>query len=308
MKVLLTGASSFTGFWFAKALSEGGHHVVAALKQPLSAYSEGVRAERVRRLASLADIVGDVPFGSAKFLAVLSSAGFDVLCHHAARVGDYRSPDFDIVGALAENTFNLRDVLRIFADRGGKSVVLTGSVFEQNEGVGNAPLVAFSRYGLSKGLTAEVVAYGVREVGLGYGKFVIPNPFGPLEEPRFCAYLMRCWKAGEVARINTPAYIRDNIHIDLLALAYVRYVEDMVAAEAAVKLDPSGYVEEQGVFAERFAKEMRVRLGLACHLALADQHDFSEPVMRVNTTAARLYAKGWDEGRAWDGVAQAYRG
>ncbi|HET6605649.1 MAG TPA: NAD-dependent epimerase/dehydratase family protein [Rhodopila sp.] len=308
MKVLLTGASSFTGFWFAKALSDGGHDVTATLKRPLSAYGEGTRAERVRRLASLAKIVDDAPFGSAKFLEVLTSVGCEVLCHHAAIVGDYRNPNFDVVGALVENTFNLPDVVRAFADRGGKCVITTGSVFEQNEGVGNTPLIAFSRYGLSKGLTAEITSYLVREVGLGFGKFVIPNPFGPLEEPRFCAYLMRCWKAGEVAKINTPAYIRDNIHVDLLALAYRRYAEDMAAGNAAAKLDPSGYIEEQGVFAERFAREMRPRLGLACELAFADQREFSEPVMRVNTTAARLYARGWDEGRAWDGVAQAYRG
>jgi UDP-glucose 4-epimerase len=307
VKVLLTGASSFTGFWFAKTLSDGGHHVTATLKRPLPGYAEGVRAERVRRLASMVEIVDDAPFGSAKFLEVLNAAGCDVLCHHAAVVGDYRSPDFDVVGALAENTFNIRDVLRALADRGGKGVVVTGSVFEQNEGAGDAPLIAFSSYGLSKGLTAEVAAYRAREAGLGYGKFVIPNPFGPLEEPRFCAYLMRCWKAGDVAKVNTPAYIRDNIHVDLLALAYLRFVEDIAAGGIAAKLNPSGYVEEQGVFAERFAREMRPRLGLACKLALADQRDFSEPVMRVNTTAARFYAKGWDERRAWDGVAEAYR-
>ena len=78
--------------------------------------------------------------------------------------------------------------------------MLTGSVFEQNEGAGEPPLVAFSPYGLSKGLTAEVVRHRCREFGIRYGKFVIPNPFGAargaallrlphpgLEERRGCA-------------------------------------------------------------------------------------------------------------------------
>ena len=78
-------------------------------------------------------------------------------------------------------------------------------------------MIAFSPYGLSKGLTAAIVSHRCREFGLRYGKFVIPNPFGPLEEPRFCAYLVRTWRNGEVARINTPAYVRDNIHVSLLA-------------------------------------------------------------------------------------------
>ena len=52
------------------------------------------------------------------FLDFAKAGGYDLLCHHAARVGDYRSPDFDIPGALAENTANLRAVLEIMG-RGG---------------------------------------------------------------------------------------------------------------------------------------------------------------------------------------------
>ena len=123
---------------------------------------------------------------------------------------------------VAENTANLRAVLERLAKGGLKGVVLTGSVFEEDEGAGEKPLVAFSPYGLSKGLTAAVVRHRCREAGLPFAKFVIPNPFGPLEEPRFCAYLVRTWKKGETARVNTPAYVRDNIPVWLLAKAYAK--------------------------------------------------------------------------------------
>jgi hypothetical protein len=46
---------------------------------------------------------------------------------------------------------------------------------------------------------------------------VIANPFGPLEEPRFCAYLVKTWAAGQVPEVRTPLYVRDNIHVSLLA-------------------------------------------------------------------------------------------
>jgi nucleoside-diphosphate-sugar epimerase len=230
-----------------------------------------------------------------------------VLCHHAARVSDYRSPDFDIPGALQENTANLRAVLEALARGGLGSVVLTGSVFEQNEGAGEAPLAAFSPYGLSKGLTAAVVSHRCREFGLRYGKFVIPNPFGPLEEPRFCAYLIHTWKKGAAARVNTPAYVRDNIHVSLLADAYARFVGDIGADKGRDKLNPSGYVETQGAFAERFATAMRPRLGLECAIELVKQTDFSEPLMRVNIDSAARYVDAWDEAAAWDGVAEGYR-
>ena len=59
MRVLLTGASSFTGFWFAKTLKAKGATVAAPLRGRASAY-EGVRANRVKHVASVAQIVEDV--------------------------------------------------------------------------------------------------------------------------------------------------------------------------------------------------------------------------------------------------------
>jgi UDP-glucose 4-epimerase len=304
MKVLLTGASSFTGFWFARLLAARGHEVVAPLFRDRSAYADGPRAERVRRLGLFAEIVEDCAFGAPNFIDLARSGEFDLLCHHAAQVGDYRSPDFDIAQALASNTRELRAVLAAGAFKG---VVFTGSVFENGEGAGEEPLVAFSPYGLSKALTAQVVEHRCREACVPYGKFVIPNPFGPLEEPRFCSYLMRCWKAGQSAKVNTPAYVRDNIHVGLLAAAYCRFSEEMAAGSGRAKLNPSGYVEAQGAFAERFAREMRARFGLDCALDLSRQTEFAEPSMRVNTDPAVLYVSGWDEAAAWDEAAEGYR-
>ncbi len=307
MKVLLTGASSFTGYWFARALNEAGAHVVAPLRDAVANYRDGARAQRVRRLSEAAEIVEAAPFGSDRFIDLAAAGGYGVLCHHAALVGDYRSPDFDVPAALQENTANLRAVLEPLARDGLNSVVMTGSVFEQNEGAGETPLAAFSAYGLSKGLTAEVVRHRCREFGLRYGKFVIPNPFGPLEEPRFCAYLVRTWRKGEIARVNTPSYIRDNIHVSLLAAAYAKFVGEMGGGKGRDKLNPSGYVETQGAFAERFAAAMRPRLGMECAIELAEQTDFSEPLMRVNVDSAARYVGAWDEAAAWDKAAEGYR-
>jgi len=306
VKVLLTGASSFTGYWFARALHEAGLHAVAPLRAAAASYREGVRAERVRRLKSVAEIVEEAPFGSDRFLDLAKAGGYDLLCHHAARVGDYKSPDFDIAGALAENTANLRSVLDTLARGGLEAVALTGSVFEQSEGAGEAPLAAFSPYGLSKSLTAAVVGHRCREFGLAYAKFVIPHPFGPLEEPRFYASLVRTWTKGETARVNTPLYVRDNIHVSLLARAYAKFVGERAGGKGRGKLNPSGYVEAQGAFVERFAAAMRPRLGIDCRLELAAQTDFSEPLMRVNTDSAVRYVGGFDEAEAWDEAAEGY--
>ena len=302
MKVLLTGASSFTGLWFARALHAAGHHVVAALRQSREDYCDGVRAARVTELGRAAECAFGLTFGDEKFLDLCRSGPWDLLAHHAAQVGDYRSASFDVAGALASNTRNFSDVLRSM--RSLRGVVLTGSVFEANEGAGTEPMRAFSPYGMSKGLTAELVRFWCETIGIALGKFVIPNPFGPYEEPRFCAYLMRQWRAGQVAEVRTPAYVRDNIHVDLLAGAYAAFVGSVATQPGFVRANPSGYVETQGAFAERFAREIGQRTGMDCRVSLSHQTEFPEPLVRINTD--RTEVSGWSETAAWDGVSAYY--
>jgi nucleoside-diphosphate-sugar epimerase len=303
VRVLLTGGSSFTGLWFARSLAAKGHTVVASLKG--KDYS-ALRARRVAELRRIAEIVEDCPFGSSRFCDLVETGNWDLLCHHAARTGDYRNPQFDVTAALAENTHNLPTVLKTMLDRGLDGVIVTGSVFEQDEGAGGAPLRAFSPYGLSKGLTWQCFRFLSESMGFHLGKFVIPNPFGPFEEPRFCNYLMQSWFRGEVPAVRTPLYVRDNIHVDLMALAYADFAEQMPARPGVARLNPSFYVESQGAFAHRFAAEMAPRLGLACPIALGKQTDFSEPTVRINTDRLDGSAYGWSEERAWDAEAEFY--
>jgi nucleoside-diphosphate-sugar epimerase len=305
VRILLTGGSSFTGYWFARELAAAGNHVVAPLPRGKQEYLD-IRGERVARLADVADIVWSAPFGTQKFIDLLANP-FDLLCHHAARVTGYRSPDFDIAAALAENTKNLAPVLRTLSDKGLRGVVLTGSVFEAGEGAGDLPLRAFSPYGVAKGITCEVVSYWCAVLKLPLGKFVIPNPFGPFEEPRFCHYLIDTWSKHELAEIRTPRYVRDNIHVDLLAKAYRAFADRTVNGSLFTRTNPSGYVESQGEFAQRFAREMGTRLGLEARIKLSEQTDFSEPMMRVNTEPLDGNSLDWSERKAWDGLAEFYR-
>jgi len=183
-----------------------------------------------------------------------ASERWDLFCHHAADVTNYKSPDFDLVSALANNTRNIGAVLAALRTT---RIVLTGSVFENDEGAGSEGLPAFSSYGLSKGFTYQVFRYCALRAGLALGKFVIANPFGPHEDARFTAYLMKTWLAGQRATVSTPAYVRDNIHVSLLAKAYTRFAAGLPDGPGLFSAHPSGYVETQGAFSARVAAAVR---------------------------------------------------
>jgi nucleoside-diphosphate-sugar epimerase len=246
-------------------------------------------------------------FGDDAFLALAGGERWDLLCHHAADVTNYKSPSFDVTSAVASNTRNVAavvDTLKRKADF--LRILVTGSFFENDEGVGSDGLPAFSPYGLSKGLTWQVFRYHASRAAVSLGKFVVPHPFGAYEDPRFTAYLFKNWLNGATATVNTPAYVRDNAHVTLLAKAYVRFAENLPATALISRTNPSCYPESQGAFAQRFANEMRKRLGLPCVLELRQQVDFQEPRLRINTDPVDGDALGWNESCAWDEIAEYY--
>jgi nucleoside-diphosphate-sugar epimerase len=309
MKILFTGASSFTGYWFVKTLAAAGHEVVCPLRGAPEHY-DGVRKLRVAQLQPVCQMIPNAPFGSESFFNLIRGGGpWDFLCHHATESANYKSAEFDVMAALQSNALNLRTVLSTLKNAGLRGAVLTGSVFENDEGKGDEPLRAFSGYGLSKGLTWQMFRYYCGEARIPLGKFVISNPFGRFEEPKFTAYLMKNWRDGKTAGVKTPDYLRDNIHVDLLAAAYEQFLEKVSALKSgAIKLNPSGYVEKQGEFAQRVAREVQKRLGWECKLDPSKQEDFSEPMQRVNTDSVAEHFPDWNEALAWDAFAEFYAG
>ena len=306
MKILLTGGSSFTGYWFIKELAAAGHEVTAVFRKRAEEYSDAVRRERVRLASEVCRPVHGCSFGDEAFLSLIGEGGWDLICHHAADVTHYKSLDFDPVRAVANNTYNIRDVLSALNDSGRGRIQLTGTVFEGGEGAGSQGLPDFSPYALSKAMTARAFRYYCELSGVRLGKFVIPNPFGPYEEPRYTGYLMKNWLSGGSPNCSSPSYVRDNIHVSLLAKVYAKFASDLPEAPGYSQINPSGYAESQGSFSLRLAAEMRPRLDLPCPIELKKQTDFPEPKVRINTDLPDADALGWDESAAWDDMANYY--
>lgn len=304
MKILFTGGSSFTGFWFIKELASAGHDVVAVFRREQNEYTDDLRQTRISLLAKICRSVFRTSFGDERFLGLIRDHSFDLLCCHGAEVANYNKPDFDLLAAVASNTHRLPDVCDLLVGTGCNKILCTGSVFENDEGAGSKELRAFSPYGLSKAFSWQAFRYHTQVRSMTSGKFVIANPFGPYEERRFTHYLMKCWSEGKPATVNTPAYVRDNIHVSLLAKLYARFAANL--CDGISRVNPSGYVETQAAFAARFAGQMRSRLDWKCEFTLKDQTEFPEPRVRINTEYFDPKGLGWSETTAWDDMATYY--
>ena len=242
-------------------LKRSEHEVTAIFRGEPNSYS-GIRSARANQLATIVIPGWTTEFGSHRFLSLLNTP-WDLFCHHASEMENYRSFDFNLSAASAKNTKNIRTILNRLAANGCRRIVFTGTVFEPYEGQGDDEARAFSPYGLSKHISYEVFRLETHTAKMTLGKFVVPNPFGPYEEPtRFTSYAVREWSEGRTPQLRTPEYLRDNIHASALAKAYCRYCESLDGEAGLSKRCPSGYREQQGAFADRFAREIGARLNL----------------------------------------------
>jgi nucleoside-diphosphate-sugar epimerase len=289
LRIFFTGASSFTGFWFAQTLVRAGHRVTCLFtQQNLDGYS-AIRKQRVKLLVGEAGIrpIWSAPLASAQIPDVLEAYGpWDVFCHHAADVRNYKSPDFDPLIAAANAVEGLDRALGAFRKHGGQSLICSGTYFESGQGTEGKSAPAFSPYAVSKTLANELARFYAHRRGITVTKFIMANPFGPYEERGFTTYLAKSWLNGEVPRVETPNYLRDNVPVTVMAEQYAQAVDTSLHAPTYRETAPSGYTGSQGEFALEFATNLRPFLG-SCPLRMAAQEAFFEPYSRMNSAQGK---------------------
>lgn len=307
MKIVFTGATSFTGVWFTKALCNDKHTLTLLLRRPLEDY-QGVRRSRIEFLKTFAvEIIDDCAFGSEHFLHYLKKRKpFDLFCHHAAEVNDYKNPNFNFVSALDSNTREIRSFFEILTKQKCDKLLLTGSLFEQGEGFRSTRSGAISPYGLSKGLTSEVFRYFAEMYALQLGKFVIPNPFGAFEdENRFTSYLAKQWLQGKIAEIKYPDYVRDNIPVSLLAHSYAHFAGQL--NKDYTKFNPSYSPMPMQCFVTKFSLEMQKFFKGPCEYSFHKQTEFPEPKILINNDPIQPEViNHWNENQFWSHLSEYY--
>lgn len=221
-RVLFTGLSSFTGYWFTEKLAEKGHKVVGCLSKNMSDYNSGQK-ERLNQANSNIRLEQNASFGSENFLQIISDFKPEIFCFHHALVTGYKDPSFDIDNAISNNLNNYQEVIKRLTENGCKQIIMTRSIFEK--GLGKSDLESdISAYGKSKRKTFEIFSQSVPK-DIKLRSFVICNPVGRYEGNNLTSYLIKCWIEGKPASLIQPKLVRDFVPIDLLSNSYVQFIE-----------------------------------------------------------------------------------
>jgi nucleoside-diphosphate-sugar epimerase len=268
-RVALSGASSASGPWIARALAQRGFSVHASCPRPREAYA-GRRRARLALLEGCARVdfgvraeAGDL----ARWLRELRPA---LLVHHHHPMEGFRSPDYDLLRAREIALRPLPELAKALRQAGARGVVFSGSYFEPGEG-GSSPADPATPYARSKRETWQALCGLAAEHGLGLAKVVIPNAIAPLEaEERLIPSLLRAARRGEAFAVRAPESRADFLPAPALAECYAEAALALLAGRAGVRR-PSGWVGPARDFAGRVLRELAVaELGLSpCRLELA---------------------------------------
>ena len=99
------------------SLNPANDEVVATFRHRPESYADAMRRRRVELTLQHCRGVFECSFGDPQFIELARQEPWDLLCHHAADVTNYRSASFDVPGAVANNTRNIDAVLAALQSR-----------------------------------------------------------------------------------------------------------------------------------------------------------------------------------------------
>jgi nucleoside-diphosphate-sugar epimerase len=252
-RVLVTGASGFVGRHALAPLAARGYEVHAVTSRPREPAADAVRWHR----ADLLD--------AQQSARVMSEARPTHLLHFAwyAEPGKFwRSPEnFRWLEASIA-------LLRHFRDQGGRRVVMAGTCAEYDWNYGLCseqltPRRPSTPYGVCKNALHETLEAFCAVEGLSGAWGRIFFLYGPQEHPaRLVAYVIGALAGGGVAECTHGNQIRDFLHVEDVASAFVALLDSGV--EGAVNIASGHPVALRDVVlaaASRLDARDRVRFG-----------------------------------------------
>lgn len=132
-RVALTGATSASGPWIARALARRGFAVHASCPRPRGAYT-GRRRVRLVLLEEHAHVDLGVRAEAGELVAWLRELRPEICVLHHHPMQGFRSPAYDLSLARRVALEPLPELAKALHEGGARGVVFSGSYFEPGEG------------------------------------------------------------------------------------------------------------------------------------------------------------------------------
>jgi len=271
MKIALSAASSFTGFWIARTLRKQGWEVLP-LSSSAPGTGEGLRGLRMKLLEKDFRVQFGVASHDGSMVRWIHSNKPEIWVHHHHFMEEFRSPQYDTARAIEVGIKPLSEIVHALVEGGCRGIVYSGSYFEPGEGGAQTPAER-TPYARSKKMVWDELSRQAGAAGIPLSKVVIPNPVGPFENvDRLIPILIQSSLMSSVFKVTQPASTSDNIPWHILADVYAEAIQNLSKGNGKI-FRPSGRVSSTLDFVNEIEAELLVRgLGL------------KKPLVEVNTS------------------------
>ncbi len=252
--VAITGASSFTALWIARALHADGWKVHALCHRAAAEHS-GLHALRLRLLRECSEVHFGLSAENGDLARWVLRERPLLWIHHHHWMEAFRSPAYDVARARAVGLVPLPDLVAALARQQAAGILYSGSFFEPGEGDNSAAAPA-TPYARSKREVWDALTRHAGDAGLPLSKVVIPNPVGPLEnDDRLVPSLIRSSLNRAPFVLGAPDAISDYLPVSVLARIYVAVARDLLAGRSQIRR-PSGQVATTGEWGRSVCREL----------------------------------------------------
>lgn len=293
----ISGASSFTGYWIAKILSEKGCQVSSLFSRARNEY-QGLRAERVQNAAGEPFFKIDATRGDIR--RWIKEFRPQIWIHHYHWMQNFRSADYDLVRAREIALDPLPGIVSQLVESGCQGIIYSGTYCEPGEGGNQNSRLPYAH---SKKEVWERLAELCRDQGMPLSKVVIPNPVGPLEDSeRLTPALLAAAVHRTDFSVRTPDAKMDFIPIREIGEIYAKLSRDLVRGHSAI-VRPSGWVGSVEEWCRKVLLEVAYR-----------RLSWPEITLRANPVVAAECLRNPSDGtvsvdwkRFWDELAEDLR-
>jgi UDP-glucose 4-epimerase len=234
-RVIITGASSFTGVWISRAFNLAGWDVHSFCARAETAY-QGLVAERVKLLRDFSTVHFEMQSESKEFLQKIENVMPHIFVYHHHYMTDYGSENYNLSLALKVGLTPLPEIMKSLKMIATSGIIFSSSYFENFD-----PKV--SPYGESKRIIGKEIESLSSKLEIPFSKIIIPNPVGPLEnEDRFIPQLLKAARNKEDFKLTAPTKKANHVPVSFLAEGYTllakRLIEDK---EKSFNWEPLGW-------------------------------------------------------------------
>ncbi len=298
MNFCMTGATSFSGYWFVRQLILDGHELTIVRSRDNN--FESTENPWLKKLKEESLSFREISFAQE----MTTKLNFDALLLHGSFMENRRSPNFN-VNLAVQKTLGVTKWIK--ENSKTNHVIHTGTFSEEDEGVGESPLNNFNPYSKSKTLIYKEHQEIFR--GVPFLKFTMPNPFGRFQQNNLFSFLEKAWTKNDIPLISQPNYIRDYVPVDLLAISYSNIIGSFIAGKHPLEyFSPSYFVMSNRDMSKLYASEISSRIGQNLEIQFGEQNDYAESRVRINKDSLHQLIENWSLEEFWDSVATDYIG